>query len=107
MELNQIQIGKEMAMAFLFLLLFGVSFNLIVEYFQKRTQRYTAEFVVCGVLVTVLVSGFIVGWNDAVTVLILFVASGSPMVIGSWIRTARDEETAKKIQQNSFKELTK
>ncbi len=107
MDVKQIQIGKEMAMAFLFLLLFGVGYNLLVEYFQRRTQHFTAEFVVVGVVVTVLVSGFMIGWINAAIVLGLFVASGVPMIFGSWIRTARDEEDAKRIAQDSLRELTK
>lgn len=107
MEINGIQISGELALIFLLLLLFGVSYNLLVEYYQKRTQRYTAEFVVGGVLVTVLASGFVIGWGHAVTVLILFVASGLPMIVGSWIRAARDEEEAKKIHHESLQEPPK
>jgi NhaP-type Na+/H+ or K+/H+ antiporter len=107
MGINQIQIGRELAMAFLGLLLFGVSYNLLVEYFQKRTQRYTAELVVGGVIITVLVSGFLIGWDKALIVLVCFVASGLPMIVGSWFRTARDEEAAKKIAQESLQELQK
>ena len=107
MGINQIQIGRELAMAFLGLLLFGVSYNLLVEYFQKRTQRYTAELVVGGVIVTVLASAFLIGWENALIVLVCFVASGLPMIVGSWMRTARDEEHAKKIAQDSLQELQK
>jgi uncharacterized membrane protein len=107
MDINGIQISKELAVTFLLLLLFGVGYNLVVEHFQKRTQRYTAELVVGGVLVTVLASGFLIGWGDAVVVLCLFVASGSPMVIGSWLRTARDEEAAKKIHHENLQEMQK
>ncbi len=104
---NLNQIGKELAMACLCLLLFGVAYNLVVEYFQKRTQRYTAELVVIGVLVTLAVSGFIIGWNSVLVILTLFTASGLPMVVGSWIRTAKDEEAAKKITQDAARELSK
>jgi len=107
MDINKLQISEEMAMAFLFLLLFGVSYNLMVEKWQKRTQRYTAELVVGGVLITVLVSGFLIGLESMLTVLVLFVASGTPMVVGAWLRTARDEEHAKHVAEESLKELTK
>lgn len=100
MDIKEIQISRELATVFLFLLLFGVGYNLLVEYFQKRTQRYTAELVVVGVLVTVLASGFLIGWGSALIVLILFVASGIPMIVGSWIRVARDEEEARRVHQS-------
>lgn len=110
MAANEIQNSGElatMAMVFLGLLLFGVSYNLLVDYFQKRTQHYTAEFVVGGVFVTVLASAFVIGWDNAQKVLIFFVASGTPMVFGSWIRHARDEAESKRITQKSAQELTK
>ena len=78
-------------------------YNHLVERFQKRTQRYTAELVVGGVLVTVLVSGFFIGWTNAVKVLLLFGASGFFMIIGSWLRAARDDEQAKEITKGNGK----
>lgn len=106
MGINWTQIGKELAVACLGLLLFGVLYNLVVEYFQRRTQRYTAELVVIGVMVIVGVSGFIIGWDRVLVVLILFVAGGAPMVLGSWIRTAKDEEAARKVAQREAQDLT-
>lgn len=94
--------GKEFAMAFFGLLLFGILYNLLVEYFQKRTQRYTAELVVIGVLVTLGVAGFEIGWINALKVLALFAASGSPMILGSWLRTAKDEEHSRKIMKDQL-----
>lgn len=107
MEINWSEIGGQLALAVLLLLLFGVSYNLVVERFQKRTQRYTAELVVFGVIVTLVASGFIIGWEHALIVMILFAASGIPMIVGSWIRTARDEEEAKRIAKESAQELTR
>lgn len=104
MEQNGTLLGKEVAGAFLGLFLFGLLYNLLVEKFQKRTQRYTAELVVGGVLITVLASGFIIGWNNAAIVLGLFVASGLPMIVGSWVRSARDDEEAKRIAQRTLNE---
>lgn len=99
MESNGIGNNAGLAIAFIVLLAFGFGYNALVERFQKRTQHYTAEFVVGGVLITILVSGFFIGWDNTIKVLILFVASGLPMMIGSWIRAARDEQEAKKIQK--------
>jgi uncharacterized membrane protein len=107
MESNLVVNGRELAVAFLGLLLFGTLYNLVVEHFQKRTQRYTAELVVIGVIVTLVASGFIIGWNDALVVAILFAASGIPMIAGSWIRSIRDDEAAKKIAKDSVQDLMK
>ena len=103
MESNGIANSTGLGIAFIALLLFGVGYNIIVERFQRRTQRFTAEFVVGGVLITVLVSGFFIGVTDMAVVLILFVASGLPMIVGSWLRSARDDEEAKRITQDSLK----
>ncbi len=103
MESNGIANGTGLGIAFIALLAFGFAYNLIVERFQKRTQRFTAEMVVGGVLVTVLVSGLFIGFTNMAIVLILFVASGLPMIIGSWIRSARDDEEAKRIMKGQLK----
>lgn len=103
MESNGIANNTGLAVAIIVLLVFGFAYNSIVERFQKRTQRYTAELVVGGVLVTILVSSFFIGWDDAVIVFVLFMASGLPMIIGSWLRATRDDEQAKQIAKDSLK----
>lgn len=97
MDVNGIVKDSGLVVGFVFLLVFGIVYNQLVERFQKRTQRYTAELVVGGVLITVIISGFFIGWNNAGKVLILFVASGLPMIVGSWLRSARDDEEAKRV----------
>lgn len=94
--------GKEFAMACIVLFLFGILYNLVVEYFQRRTQRYTAELVVIGVLATLAAAGFVIGWLNALKVISLFVASGAPMIVGSWLRTARDEEHSRKLMKDKL-----
>lgn len=103
MESNGLQNSTELGIAFIILLVFGIFYNILVERFQQRTQRFTAEFVVAGVLVTVTTSGFFIGWSDVGIVLLLFVASGAPMLIGSWIRSARDDEEAKRIAKETLR----
>jgi NhaP-type Na+/H+ or K+/H+ antiporter len=107
MEINWNQISKELAVVFLVLLLFGVSYNILVQYFQKRTHHYTAEFVVGGCLVTVLGSGFIIGWDNALIVVICFIASGTPMIVGSMMAHAQDEQEAKKVARDELKGLNR
>lgn len=94
--------GKEFVMIFIVLVLFGILYNLMVEYFQKRTLSYTAELVVIGVLVTLVAAGFEIGWLPALKVLVLFAASGSPMIVGSWIRNARDAEHSRQIMKDKL-----
>ncbi len=101
MESNGIANNTGLVIAFIGLLVFGILYNQLVERFQKRTQKYTAEFVVGGVLITVLVSGLFIGSGHMTIILILFMASGLPMIVGAWIRSARDEEEAKRVLGNS------
>ena len=96
MEPNGMTFGVELAFGCIGLLVFGIGFNWLVEHMQKRTTHYTAELVVVGVLVTVAVAAVLIGIQNALIVLALFAASGAPMVIGSWVRTARDQEQAKR-----------
>lgn len=103
MDINGTLKESGLAVAFIFLFVFGLAYNQLVERFQKRTQRYTAELVVGGVLITLLVSGFFIGWENMAKVLVLFVASGLPMIIGSWIRAARDDEEAKRVMKGQLK----
>jgi len=102
MESNRMLNSTGLGIAFIILFIFGILYNSMVERFQKRSQRYTAELVAGGVIVTVTISGFFIGWNNAGVVLLLFVADGLPMIIGSWLRGVRDDEEAKKIQKESL-----
>ena len=88
--------GWRLAAVALGLALFGTGYNLLVARFQRRTTRYTAEFVAGGVLVTVLASGLVIGWEAALAVLVCFGASGLPMLAGSWLRNAADDEAARR-----------
>lgn len=103
MDINGTPFGWGLVIAVAILFAFGIGYNIIVERFQQRTQRFTAELVVCGVLITVLTSGLFIGWVDVAVVLILFIASGLPMIMGSWIRAARDDEEAKKNARDLLK----
>lgn len=102
MDVNGLNIGKELAMAVIALTLFGVLYNLGIERVPWLAQRRSAEQVVLGVLVTVLASGMVIGWHHVPVMLILFGASGFPMLIGSWIRAAQDEAKAKQALLESL-----
>ena len=102
MELNWSETGNQLAIAFIALFLFGLIYNHGIEKWPWLAQRRPAEQVVGGVLVTVLVSGAIIGAQDAIVVCILFAASGLPMLIGSWVRAARDDAEAKRITRDTL-----
>lgn len=77
------------------LLLFGIAYNALTAWAEKSgfIKGYTALFVVGGVLVTVAATA-IINLAFALVVIGSFVASGTPMVIGSMIRHRRAEMEA-------------
>lgn len=95
MDINGTTIGKELVLAVIALILFGVIYNFGIVKFPWLAQRRPAEQVVIGVAVTVIASGFIIGWHTVIVLFILFSASGLPMLIGSWVRAAQDDAQAK------------
>ena len=97
MELNGTNIGNQLVITFVTLALFGVIYNHGIERFPWLAQRRSAEQVVGGVIVTLLAGGFVIGWMSTIVLFVLFTASGLPMLIGSWVRAARDDEQAKKV----------
>lgn len=103
MELNGLANGEQWVIIGLMLFIFSTIYNHGIERFPWLARLRPAEQVVGGVLVTVLASSFLIGWNNAFIVLSLFVASGLPMLIGSWVRAANDDEEAKKIQRENLK----
>ena len=103
MELNGTNIGGQLVITFIALALFGTLYNFGIEKFPWLASRRSAEQVVIGVGVTVLASGFIIGWMGVIVLFILFTASGLPMLIGSWVRAAHDDNEAKEITKASLK----
>ena len=69
------------------LVLFGVGYNALTAWAEKNDfmHGYTAFFVVGGVFVTVALTGFF-NLPFAILVAGAFVASGTPMIIGSMVR---------------------
>lgn len=67
------------------LVAFGVAFNRQVQRLEEETPEhgYTAFLVAAGVLVTVAVMAPLIGLQATALLLAGFVASGSPMIIGS------------------------
>jgi hypothetical protein len=103
MELNGTNIGAQLVITFIALLLFGAIYNFGIEKFPWLAHRRSAEQVVGGVLVTLLASGFVIGWMNVVVMFILFTGSGLPMLIGSWVRAAHDDAEAKRQMIETLK----
>lgn len=99
---NGLIFGSKLVISFIALALFGTIYNYSIEKFPWLASRRSAEQVVGGVLITVLVSGFVIGWLNVIALIILFSASGLPMLIGSWMRAAHDEAEAKKTLKETL-----
>lgn len=103
MEQNGTINGELLVAILVALLIFGLAYNYSIERWPWLKTLRPAEQVVGGVLATVVLSGFLIGWINMLIVLACFVASGLFMLIGSWNRAAADEKEAKKIQRDSMK----
>jgi hypothetical protein len=83
------------------LALFGLVYNWVVKWLEKdgRHEGYVAILVVGGVLATLGGLAVLRGFEIAVYVALLFVASGTPMILGSIARymnkRAEDERRSK------------
>lgn len=78
---------------YLFLLLFGLVFNLAISVMERRgwLEGYVALAVALGVLVTLAVVSWF-SWQFALITLGAFVCSGAPMIAGSIYRHVRSRE---------------
>lgn len=103
MDSNGTNFGSGLAVCVIVLALFGVIYNHAIQNIPWLAHRRPAEQVVGGVLATVVTSGFVIGWEYMAIVLIMFAASGLPMLIGSWVRAAHDDEQARNIAREHLK----
>ena len=78
---------------YLALVLFGVLFNSIISYAERRTwlHGYVSLAVAGGVLIT-LAGVAIIDYRAALISLGAFIASGIPMMLGSVYRHVRERE---------------
>jgi len=103
MELNGTNIGEELVITFIALALFGTIYNFGIGKFPWLAHRRPAEQVVIGVFITLLAGSFVIGWDEIIVMSILFAGSGLPMLIGSWVRAAHDDNQAKEIAKEALK----
>lgn len=91
------------------LLAFGICYALVVRWMSRNhVEGQTAYLVVFGVMVTVLASGILIGFQSAAIIFACFSASGFPMVIEYVLRVSderkRDHEGAQEIARSLFNE---
>lgn len=83
------------------LILFGVGYNALVGWLERRkyAEGYMSLIVAAGVVVT-LVGIAILSIEAALYALGAFAASGTPMILGSIIRHVRARERAQRAMQD-------
>ena len=84
----------ELFLVYLLLFLFGVVYNLMVDWIERKgyMKGYTSLFVVLGVGVTVAATA-VISPAFALVTAGAFVASGAPMIAGSMWRHMRERES--------------
>lgn len=80
------------------LMAFGILYNALVAWADRNgyTEGFLSLIVAFGVTVTLL-GAAILDWRAALIVFLCFVASGTPMIIGSFWRYIRRREAAKRV----------
>lgn len=86
--------GERFAIVAIALMAFGAAYNWLVERLEQRgwDRGYTALLVAFGVAITLAGYAVVAGLEAALTVAGLFVASGTPMLLGSMLRHMRQRE---------------
>lgn len=88
--------GRLIGVVLVSLLLFGVLYNRLMDWLDRRKDGYTSLLVAGGVLVS-LAGVAVISWQAAGLSLLAFAASGLPMIIGEAVRYVRrrDKQAAK------------
>lgn len=76
----------------------GLIYHLVVDWLSSRgyTEGYTWLIVAVGVVLSVVPTGFLIGWQDVLVILLAFVATGCWMAFGDIRRSVLARETAKR-----------
>lgn len=69
-------------------LLFGIAYNALVAWLNRtgRGEGYTSFLVVGGVLVTIALSSLLIGLAHTLIIILIFICTGLPMIIGDVYR---------------------
>jgi hypothetical protein len=92
------QTGELFPVVVVALLTFGVGYNWLVGWLedQEYDHGYTAFLVIGGTLVTLAGASLLVGRDATLLVLACFVASGTPMTVGSVWRYMRRRDAERR-----------
>ena len=90
---------------FLGLFLFGIGYNWFVNHIGSKAEGYMSLIVSLGVFVTLIGVG-ILSIQSALLSLGAFVATGTPMIIGSIARYVQKREAALKAIKEDLKDET-
>jgi hypothetical protein len=76
----------------------GLIYHLVVDWLSSRgyTEGYTWLIVAIGVVLSVVTTGFLVGWHNVLLILLAFVATGCWMAFGDIKRHVAARETSKR-----------
>lgn len=99
------------AAVYLGLALFGVGYNALVEWLERKgyTEGFLSLIVALGVAIT-LIGVAVLSVQAAILTLLAFTASGTPMIAGSILRYLRAREEARKqmiIETKRLEEICK
>ncbi|GAP10587.1 hypothetical protein BECAL_01760 [Bellilinea caldifistulae] len=86
------------------LLLFGIGYNSLVAWLERRgyTEGFLSLIVAFGVAMT-LAGVAILSIHAALLTLLAFVATGTPMIVGSIVRYLRRRDEAKRAMLDEVK----
>jgi len=88
-------------MVLLALLLLSIGYDQLVRWMEKQgyDEGLTAFQVAVGTTYTVLLSGFVIGWSAALFVLLCFLFSGLPMIVGATWRYIKKRQRLHSLQK--------
>lgn len=87
--------------------IFGLAYNGFVAWLERtgRDEGYTAFLVVGGVLATIALATPLIGVQSVLVVLLLFICTGSPMIVGSVYRHTEARRQAKEELRATLQEF--
>lgn len=87
--------------ASMFLPVFGVFYNRLMDKLDKNSEEYKSLWVAIGNLITISVTALF-SWKAALLVLALFILDGSPMIIGDFKREDQ-RKSAPRVKRFPYK----
>lgn len=104
--ISEIKLDYGIVLAVIFaLVLFGIMYNALVAWLERKgyAEGFLSLIVAAGVLMT-LIGISILSMDAALLALMGFVATGTPMIVGSIIRYITAREAAKQALRNEARE---